>query len=799
MRAHGAAIIVVTLAFLAAPAFSITDTGCIGSCDGTVNSAPCTLDPDISCPSTVSTPMCTDSGDNDTDQSKDGLDDTDLGCVKPYSYDWIEGNIWDADLTSLTAGGNTPAVGNTESVFFQATLHQGNDDNSITVADTSTSTPEVTEYYIKDRGSEATDRFGFGKFAKKTLSGFPSGTVEKTGRVVDPPNPDGSVTCGDGKTNEGEDTLGSFSIDAYDSSTSINCRKDYGRLHDEQAVESPYMEDSLQCRDDKPYCTTEGYTSNAGCEIGGCGETDYSSDESNYYWLVNADGNTEDYDQDSCEGGGSTSTSCSDQQEGSYTCSCGKKCTTTCYYCSSVSYTCSAETRAWDKNGEPDDEYNCDNENLVDGGGDSEGRSTDSMADNDPAGTWTDYRAFGDNTRNEVWCQAHKTRTVDADGPRGYGDGFVIIENGQVTGKMSPDGSQRVGERVWFREETLNNGDSSEYRDYTYKIEAAASCPGEKNVCIAYADFYTEEGDGSRGSPAWGGDTDWSSNNMDDAVEADVETFSLGRSYSACKMVNYIEENDGDADNSEVVDCDFERGSDGSEDVSPLSEACGDEPQEHLLVMEGYEVEYQNVKTRLQHAQKCVDWKEDRGFLNEGLDGNACLYRGRAYAEGTVINIKSPNADRYEKGDRSPDREVCVDPDGTGTNMRNDLSDDDGEYQSWDNTGNDVNGQDYGGEWYDLDNEMLNDYLNDEGYDLITGGDSGNAKDIAYFWGENPNPYHSEYNPTGGEEGIALEDDCGPGVNCDDTDARVGGKINEEEGLFYSFFSRLARLGQDGN
>lgn len=775
-------LIAFLLGILFSTAAAFGGTGCIGDC---------TNDPP------PITTMCNDGGDNDSDQSLDGIDGSDIGCVKPYYRDRIEGNIWDSTMTSMLEGGVPSSSTFTESLFFEGFVSQGNDRNPLKTEDTasgSSGSITVKQYLIEDRGTES-KWYGFGERTSVTYSGFPEGTVRKGDRIIDPPNPIGTKTCGDGKTNEGEDELGTFDIRNEDSS-SIDCKKDYGRLHDERAVESPFKEGSLQCKDDTPYCTQEGYNSfkDTSCRSGGCGETDRSSYESNYYWLVDQDGDVNDYDKSSCEVDGTTSTSCSDQ-ELEIECSLAG-----CFgSCSPATYTCNAESRSFE---DESSEYDCDNENLVDGGGDAEGRATDSIADNDPAGTWTDYRAFGDNTRNEVWCQAHKTRTVDADGPKGLGDGFVVLEDGEVVGKMSPDGSHRVGERVWFRGETLQDGKTTEYLDYTAKIEDGVSCPEPKDVCVAYVDFQTEEGEQDRGSPSWGGDEDWGSNSLDDAVNLQAEVFSLAKSYSACKLANYMEETDDDADDSEVIDCDYERG-DSAEtaDVSPLPEACGDESNEHLILMEGYEVKYSNVKQNLKHAQKCVDWEEDSGGMGEDISNSTCVYNGTAYSEGTVLDINMPGLiyERDSTNRKSPDREVCLDPEQlTENELSRGISDDDGEYQRWDNRENSINSEDYGGEWYDLDNEMMNDYLNDEGEHLIDKGNPNDPHDIAYFYGENPNPYHSRYNPAGGKEGVALEDDCGPRINCDDTGRKAAGGANADSGLFYSFFSRLAKVGDDG-
>jgi len=69
-------------------------------------------------------------------------------------------------------------------------------------------------------------------------------------------------------------------------------------------------------------------------------------------------------------------------------------------------------------------------------------------------------------------------------------------------------------------------------------------------------------------------------------------------------------------------------------------------------------------------------------------------------------------------GTPSPDWEVCLN-----------LDDGTGDDQPWDNAGNDPNARDFGGEWYDFDDERINDYLRGSGNNLITGGDSDDIND----------------------------------------------------------------------
>jgi len=70
-------------------------------------------------------------------------------------------------------------------------------------------------------------------------------------------------------------------------------------------------------------------------------------------------------------------------------------------------------------------------------------------------------------------------------------------------------------------------------------------------------------------------------------------------------------------DGTELIDCDYERGSVGSEDVSPLPEAGGDEPNEHLIIMEGPAVDNSVTQDYLAFEQKVVNWEEDTGVFGD--------------------------------------------------------------------------------------------------------------------------------------------------------------------------------------
>ncbi len=695
---------------------------------------------------------CWDGNDNDNDGDTDASDDA---CVDPNTNDGIEGNIWDLDLTATMEGG-APTESNAESVFYEGELRKADD----TVIDSDTGGSD--EVWVEDEGTEG-DYYAYGLAATDGIGGYPAGTVTSGDRVIDPPNPDGGDTCGDGLENDGA----APSPDGQDEpnpSGSVPCIKDYGQLLDTPDVNSPYKRDGMECRDDVASCTSSSCSGSAcgspSCTDADCDvDTDYSGDESNEYWLTNGD-TLEHYEctvdctdcvasASGCSAGdSSTCCGCFDQY-GSCTCF-GSEC--------SASGDSAGDERSFDMT----ETIDCNTHNVIDGGGDTNDDEYGSKADNDPAAAFTDYTAHADNSigsDGKVWCGYEDITVVDADGPRGYGDGFVLIESGSITATMSPDGTDNVGQRVYV------NG---AYKDRQDLI--TTSCPGDKTVCIRYVDYQTR-------TSGWK-DED-SATAAGNAPTVSDEVFTPDDAYSVCKMVNYINEQNGDG--TEILDCDYERGG----DVSPLPEACDDEPSEHLILMEGEgEIKSSTSKQYLAYEQRCVDWADDQDYWGDSLTSSACVNKGAIFAEGTVFGAQVTNLpESFEQGGESPDLEVCLDiDDGTGDN------------RVWDNDENDGTMQDYGGEWYDLDDERVNDYLNGAGNSLVTGGSPGDWHDVAYYWRENMNPYHSSYNPRGagspdGNTGLALEDDCGPLLTgCDDVQTTTDGKTP----VFYSFFWRPA-------
>ena len=724
----------------------------------------------------VYSPNCYDGIDND---DHNGDDDNDqFSCVKPFGSDHIEGSIWDTDLTT-TMNDEAPSRDETISVFYAGSVEQGNDNTD----DSGTDSGSLTEYYITEIGSESDNNYSFGKINSIDYSGFPAGTTFNNGRAIDPPNNLGSETCGDGYENDGGPTNDAQN---FPDSQNTDCRADYGRLGETYDVkdtdsddESNYLQDGMACRPDVASCETTEKTetdSSTSCSCTAsvtvsCSiDTDYTDDENHDFWYLDGD---YIYEETCTNDGGSTASksddaSCSYSHSWTYSCSPHdtRVCPARCSDGESDSDSDSAgDKRSWEQT----NDINCNNRNVVDGGGETSGDdSSPNKADNDPAGTYTEFTAWGNNADDvdRAWCAHEYTLTVDADGPQGNGDGFVVVHEGSVVATESPDGSDSVGQNVWV--DGSNSG-----TDYTSRI--STSCQGDKTTCLKYVDFQTVSGSGDQGDPDW--------TTASDAVTIDngeTTTYTADESYSVCKKINSINEKNGDG--TELIDCDYERGSVGSEDVSPLPEAGGDEPNEHLIIMEGPAVDNSVTQDYLAFEQKVVNWEEDTGVFGDSLDSSACVTKGKAVSEGTVAPIQTYNtvSESFEMGTPSPDWEVCLN-----------LDDGTGDDQPWDNAGNDPNARDFGGEWYDFDDERINDYLRGSGNNLITGGDSDDINDIAYYWRTNPNPQHSDHNPTGGESGVALEDDCDPALaGCDTTGTTISG---ESGGLFYGTFEDFTR------
>jgi PKD repeat protein len=757
---------------------------------------------------------------NDNDDDNDGLTDSDdPGCVEPNISDTVEGMIYGSHLTATMEGFTTNenqeqsysiTPSETEALYFSGFVQRGQEGSGSRWDDSGSGS--ITHHYV-DAARPENDKYGLGFHQQESFSSgdFVSGAALTNGRVIDPPHDfGGQVMCGNGMEDESISKTGQ---DAGESTATTPCRADWGRIQEKydaggsQGRESPYNhkgDTGMKCEDDEVTC------SGRSCEIcgGSCGQgsctfdDDNSDDTGNQFWETTSEEiYTESCTVDSTDtidslSGCSKSTGCcssySCDRYGNSCCSSGDSCNF-----GSIS---EGNERSWEETnvaGSNPSRRNCNDYNTVDGGGlNSADDRSNNKADNDAAGTFTDFTSYSEDNgvgSGTVWCGYDTTLTVDVDGPQGNGDGFIVIDERQgggaanVVARESPDGSASVGRNVHYGNDgSATNVDST---DYIGSAQAGLdlTCNGaDTKVCIKYVDFYTEEGSPMSSSP------DWTS--VSEAVKAqEIFEASAGESYSVCKTINRINEENGDSRGENLIDCDYMQ---SGNDISPLPEACGDETREHLIMMEGPEVSQGTVEDYLYHEQGCVSWKSgETGYYDRQLDNNACMLKGKPVSEGTVANVVSGiheprTVEGYERPEDSPDYEVCL-------NIRGDsgisTSYDDKEYNyRYDDTSQSESNV-YGGQWYDLDDPRVNEYLRDnEGsLSLSTTQRSGDPDYVDYYYTRHPNPEHSDYNPEGDKKGTSLLADCGPLLPSCSEDPNQRQSINADDGTVFAFFEEF--------
>ena len=763
--------------------------------------------------------MCSDDANNN---NFDGVDIDDLGCVEPSTgniddsvADDIEGNIWDADLSQTFGGPKSKGI------LFSESVYRGSSTKTMDEQDSSSST-SITENYIDSARSEGNNwAYGSHETQTYTQSDFPGGAHFRDDRVIYPPNPIGSAACGDALENQDSQQSGVKGDTAGSDGTTF-CTEDYGEIYEKYHVKSPYGTDPPGSP--------------------GCGCSDSGSETGPVYY---ASGDEVVEETEDCDSDGDCD--CTPQPDGPPSCD--------------TDYSEDTDT----------DPYDCDAQHSTV----SAWRDSGSGVRNDPARTYTEFTAY--DSSSEAWCGYEFTTTVDADGPRGEGDGLVAIEDrngGSIAGTWAHDGTDNVGNRVWV------DGSNMDARS---KIDT--SCPGQKEVCLKYVDFYTKDS---------GWTTASSGSGYKSAVSVDHEVFTADDSYSVCKMINKVASNDGTEER--LVNCDYYR--DG-EPVSPLPYACGDDPRERLVAAEGTEVDEDVMKDYLAFQQECVqyettgipdvdanqypssggdnndegftnvqfaeidksssvssngyqdftasgktelrkdqtylltvtvgqngaggwyeynkawiDWDQDEDFdesseeyelgicaedgcklqtpvtvdenvgsgttmmrvsmkyqgypesdedfifgevedysvkilQEERLTENACVMDGKIYPEGSVVKTQDSRSRFYdfENSGDSHDAEVCVGiNDGTGDDI---LADDRGSSGSLN-----VENGDNGGEWWDLDNRKVTEYLRSNTVD---------SDEYMDYWQNNTD---KEADPATGvksyhkQRGLALEDDC---------------------------------------
>lgn len=734
---------------------------------------------------------------NEIDENDhDGTDTNDLGCVMPIEpyvdskvLDRTEGNIWDTDLSATFAQDGPEASDEkymSEGILFsQHTKDDGSthtskvvrgsrpQDNTFEREDSDSGWAPITEQWIWNARPERSDpdqnnwAYGLHNETEVGVSAFPTGTGFEDGKAVYPPNDISSdKNCGNGIEDESTDKTG----DDPESWGLSDCPADWGavkvKFNTEGLTgnEDPYNDKGgtgMKCRDQDATCTVD--SSNAcgsGCSTSCTMNNAYSGDPDNYFWeiknddtiyKVTCDVNTCDSNSDpDCSDSASTSDNCCDGHD------CGR------YNDQCCSESCSDSSELGNEREWSNDKvnYDCNVHNTVQGGdndgvSNSEGKEFDW---NDEAATYTDFTAHADNSwgsGGKVWCGWDYTVTVDADGPKGQGEGLIVVEDrgsAELRGTEALNGKDEVGKRVWVATSTHSGGESQSGSYYEATDEMTddsdiMSCPGDKEVCLKYVDYYSS-------------DSGWSSNaagnQYKEAVEAETRhTFTPDDSYSVCKNINRIARQKGGVD-GDLVRCDYTREDSGSpggvERVSPLNEACGDDPDERLLAMEGEDIDRDAMEDYLSYQQECHDYDEESSIASER---GACVYNGEVYPEGSVINTADNPLFRSkfsesEEGGSSADMEICMDiyKDYSGSDKP--------QYRSYDN----------GGSWYDLDDKTAN-------FGVRFWGDSFESNEYEAYLRENPDKDAADHTGITGVtshmtdgEGYALEDDC---VNdCED-------------------------------
>jgi hypothetical protein len=174
------------------------------------------------------------------------------------------------------------------------------------------------------------------------------------------------------------------------------------------------------------------------------------------------------------------------------------------------------------------------------------------------------------------------------------------------------------------------------------------------------------------------------------------------------------------------------------ENLQQFPEACGDDRNEYLI---------REHRDSIDKTEQMPNLDQDNIYVCADRISD-CAFNGEVYSEGQVVDVQSHQ--REERGENSVDEEICVDADPTIP----------------------------GGEWYDVDNESINQLLKgEEGtytpddpstYDgLVRENSSYDGDGVKWFTDEYSAAREVElspFNPLNYSDGYALEDDVGPGV-----------------------------------
>lgn len=786
---------------------------------------------------------CTDGLDNDGD----GLTDSnDPGCVKPYSADDSEGNVYDLDASWVFSDESAPTDSG-------PSIYQGWE---VVEKNVETFTDEqvggsLREYYVENAGSLSDGNWGSGIVKSVDFSTPSEGKIVSSGEtgveIVDKPI---ETTCGDGiqqadenryncpqdsglpPADLGQDPSLSTPLDCRTSSsitrvvddgsvTSSNkdvvngdldkvagdalgfpatsliqvaCPdresdfRQVGSLEYEEAVESSITVPDGKVVDGSPAtscpigskcyydtCSKDGnyndiiysesstdasknlnwdieriyYTysgSNSTFQYNKQTQSSYSTESQTVTHATDTNTINVQYDQYSCTeqevdctaSGGATGSSCpvpegEDTASKDYTGDYSTTTKTVNYYVSDpVVYTTSAEqnvnsnTDGTDQSGQVENQISNGESVTLDTDSYHAGGGDDSnMSSNDESSATTTYRIWTDPTTSTNWMEPTSSQVVDADDRDGQGEGLVAIRNGAVVG-------------------TTADMFSSIPNDVFTQSDLSISCPGSRTKCVAAVDSYIAE-------------SGWSPSNSSNANNVVTDVRGLDASLGTCEMYKVLS---GD----QTVDCRYDSDTDGPTPatVGP----CGDEPNEYWAYMEGPEVDEAEMSNWPAHYEACVSKTGPEDHFQ-------CVYNGNPVDEGTMRNVADDNNRGYEAGQNSVDLEVCLDIPNEGDDV----------------SGDNPNGNDYGGEWYDLDDPAVQNYMRSGGGgNYLVGQDTTNTSHISYYWQTNPGMNSGE-NPQGGNSGTALEDDCQTTINCGDNED----SLQTGNGLYYSWFEEGKR------
>ncbi|MFB6199800.1 MAG: hypothetical protein ABEJ83_02895, partial [Candidatus Nanohaloarchaea archaeon] len=359
---------------------------------------------------------------------------------------------------------------------------------------------------------------------------------------------------------------------------------------------------------------------------------------------------------------------------------------------------------------------------------------------NDEAVSFSKFKIVKPPGTNDFLSKRTNWGTVDVDGQFGGSDGFVLVRKGEIIAEKAV-GGKGIGAKA--AENSFSPPSAQDIKD---RISKGCS----KEACIVFVDSQTKKG-------GW--------NTPQKAVYTNETTLSPDKGYSVCKKINQMAKQD-------LMRCDYMYKKNGGKlyKKSPLNVSCEDQSKEQLVSYEGREVRYfgktipKGTKEFLAFDQECVNYGKD------GSDGiepqttqKACVYEGREYIEGTLIDIahddaKSKYKFNFERtGGESPDYEVCADIGGNRNPSDN--------FEPKGGTA------DAGAQWIDLDDASLNNYLKAHSFQ---GGNS-----TGFWFGKNydskaaGNPKARKITDVVAGPAFAMEDDCGivndnPKISCGD-------------------------------